>query len=146
MAGPPGLLAAAAQGVIATGVMSAVMIAGDRVGLIGEQPPVAITRKALRVAGVDRPAGAAAVVGPVAHLAFGAGGGMTYGLVRRLVPNVPRGWLGGAFGLAVWAVSYEGWIPALRILPAVEDDRPCRPAVMVVAHVLYGLVLGWLHR
>jgi hypothetical protein len=140
-----GLLASAAEGVIATGAMSAVMIAGDRLGMMGEQPPVAIARTALREAGVDRRAGLASVVAPVAHLAFGAAGAMAYGLLRQLVPRVSRISLGVAFGLAVWAVSYEGWIPALRILPPAEDDRRGRPAVMVVAHVVYGLVLGWLH-
>jgi hypothetical protein len=49
-------------------------------------------------------------------------------------------------GLAVWAVSYQGWIPALGILPKASEDRPARPAVMVTAHVVYGAVLGALEE
>lgn len=121
------------------------MIAGDRAGLMGEQPPVAITRSVLRDAGVDRPSAPASVIAPLAHLGFGATGGLIYARARRLVPGVPGWLLGALFGLAVWAVSYKGWIPALGILPPPEDDRPGRPAVMVAAHLVYGLVLGWLH-
>jgi Family of unknown function (DUF6789) len=133
-------------GAIATVAMSAVMVAGDRLGLMSEQPPTVVTSSALRTAGVERPAAAASLIAPVAHLGFGAFGGLLYAGVRRLVPGAPGGMLGVAFGLAVWAASYRGWIPALGILPPPESDERGRPAVMVAAHVVYGLVLGRLVR
>ena len=139
-------LADAASGAIATAAMSAVMIAGDRVGLLGEPPPTTVAKAALGEAGVDRPSAAAGMVAPLAHLWFGAQGGMTFGVIRRFVPGVPGAILGVLFGLGVYAVSYKGWIPALGILPPPEDDRPGRPAVMIAAHVVYGLALGWLIR
>lgn len=141
-----GLIASATNGAIATVAMSAVMIVGDRMSLMGEQPPTVITRKALRDLGVDRPSKPAALLAPVAHLGFGVAGGVTYRLTRRFVPRVPGGLLGVAFGLAVWTVSYQGWIPAMGFRPPPEDDRPGRPAVMLAAHVAYGLVLGGLSR
>ena len=49
---PPSSRARAA-GSVATVAMSAVMVAGDRAGLMGEQPPKAVARSALREAGVD---------------------------------------------------------------------------------------------
>ena len=58
----------------------------------------------------------------------------------------PAGILGVLFGLGIYGVSYKGWIPALGILPPPEDDRPGRPAVMIAAHIVYGLTLGWLIR
>ena len=146
MTGASALIDGGIGGAIATVAMSAVMIAGDRTGFMGEQPPTAITRFALGEAGVERPSVAASRIAPFTHLAFGALGGAVFGLLRRLVPGVPGGLLGVGFGLAVWAVSYKGWIPALGILPPPEDDRPGRPVVMVVAHVVYGLVLGRLVR
>src|SRR6476469_6557592 len=96
--------------------MSAVMVTGNRIGLMTEQPPTVVTTRALRTAGVQRPTAAASLVAPVSHLGFGAAGGLLYALLRRLVPDAPGGMLGVAFGLAVWAVSYVGWIPALGIL------------------------------
>ena len=146
LTGASALIDGATGGAIATVAMSAVMIAGDRTGLMGEQPPTTITRFALREAGVDRPSAAASLIAPFTHLGFGALGGAVFGLLRRLVPGVPGGLLGVSFGLAVWAVSYKGWIPALGILPPPGDDRPGRPVVMVAAHVVYGLVLGRLVR
>jgi hypothetical protein len=133
-------------GAVATVAMSAVMVTGDRLGLMSEQPPTVVTRSALRDAGVERSAAAASLIAPIAHVGFGAFGGLLYALLRRLVPRAPGGVLGVAFGLAVWAVSYWGWIPALGILPPPESDERGRPAVMVAAHVVYGLVLGWLVR
>ena len=136
----------AASGAIATAAMSVVMIAGDRVGLLGEPPPTTVSRAALREAGVSHPSDAAGRIAPLAHLWFGAQGGVAFGVIRRLVPGVPGGILGALFGLGVYGVSYKGWIPALGILPPPEDDRPGRPTVMIAAHVVYGLVLGWLIR
>jgi hypothetical protein len=136
----------AAAGAIATVAMSAVMIGGDRAGILGEPPPTTVTRAALREAGVEHPAEAAGVMAPLAHLWFGALGGVVFGLVRRLVPGVPGWSLGPLFGLGVYGVSYKGWIPALGILPPPEEDRPGRPAVMIAAHLVYGLALGWLIR
>ena len=136
----------AASGAIATAAMSVVMIAGDRVGLLGEPPPTTVSRAALREAGVSHPSDAAGRIAPLAHLWFGAQGGVAFGVIRRLVPGVPGGILGALFGLGVYGVSYKGWIPALGILPPPEDDRPGRPTVMIAAHVVYGLVLGCLIR
>ncbi len=128
------------DGAIATAAMSAVMVAGDKAGFLGEPPPTTITREALRDADADHPA-TIAIVAPAAHLAFGALGGALFVVLRRLLPG--PGWLLGIlYGLAIWAVSYRGWIPALGILPPPEHDRPGRPAVMVAAHVVYGLMLG----
>ncbi len=139
-----GLLRGALGGIVATGAMSAVMVAGDRLGLMGEQPPTKITAAALQKAGVDDPSGVAAVIAPLAHLGFGAAVGATYGLLRRIVPSVPSVPLGIGFGLAVYVTSYKGWIPALGIMPPPERDRPGRPAIMLAAHVVYGVVLGCL--
>ena len=136
----------AASGAIATAAMSAVMVAGDHVGLLGEPPPTTVSRAVLREAGVEHPSDAAGRMAPLAHLLFGAQGGVAFGVIRRVLPNVPGGILGVLFGLGVYAVSYKGWIPALGILPPPEDDRPGRPAVMIAAHVVYGLALGWLIR
>ena len=137
-------LADAASGAIATVAMSGVMIAGDRAGLLGEPPPTTVTRAALREAGVERPSDAAGLMAPLAHLWFGAQGGVAFGVFRRFVPGVPGALLGVLFGLGVYGISYKGWIPALGILPPPEDERLGRPAVMIAAHVVYGLTLGGL--
>lgn len=126
---------------VATVAMSALMLAlRDKVG---EQPPDAIVKRAAHEVGAaptEREADAAA---SALHVAFGASVGGAYALLPRAGPPVVRG---VATALGVYAVSYQGWIPALGILPPATEDRPGRPAVMVAAHVLYGAVLGMLEE
>ncbi len=40
------------------------------------------------------------------------------------------------FGVVFWI------IPLLGLMPPPDRDRPGRPVVMVLAHVVYGLTLG----
>lgn len=51
-----------------------------------------------------------------------------------------------AVGLAIWLVSYFGWIPALRTLAPPSEDRPGRAWTMFAAHVVYGATLSALWR
>ena len=121
--------------------MSILMLAFRRP--MGEQPPDAITTRAAHAAGADPTERQADAMAVVAHLDLGAGTGALYALGPRVGPPVVRGIV---TGLGVWAVSYQGWIPALGILPKATEDRPARPAVMVAAHVVYGAVLGALEE
>ncbi|MFC4535232.1 DUF6789 family protein [Sphaerisporangium dianthi] len=132
------LVKGAVSGVIATGAMSAVMVAGDRVGLMGEHPPKRIARAVLP-GPKHRPKKGEGVLGAVAHFAFGSAcGGLFAAAVARREPRVP---LGVAYGLAIWAVSYQGWLPGMGILPPIHRDRPDRQAVMAAGHAIYGTAL-----
>ncbi len=131
-------------GTLATAPMSAVMLVAQRRGAMGSQPPERVAEEALGHAGFDDTSERSQnLAASLAHLAFGAGGGATFALVRRRLglpgPPVVQGTL---FGLGVWALSYQGWIPALGILPPADDDRPDRRRTMIAAHVVYGGVLG----
>jgi hypothetical protein len=128
-------------GAVATVPMSVVMLAFRRP--MGEQPPDAITKRAAHAVGAAPTEEQADALAVVAHLGFGAATGALYALAPRVGPPVLRG-VGTALG--VWAVSYQGWVPALGILPKASEDRPARPAVMVAAHVVYGAVLGTLEE
>lgn len=146
----PGLLrrfaAGAAAGTAATVPMSGVMLLAGRLGLMGEQPPEAITRHAVSEATGQEPSGGSRrMLASVAHLAFGAGSGLAYAALPR--PSaVPAPVRGSAFALAVWAASYRGWVPRFGALPHADDDRDDRVAVMVGAHLLFGGVLGALEQ
>ena len=145
MAGGVSLLArGVGAGAVATAAMSAEMMAAQRLGLMGEQPPERITEKVVEdVPGADPDESTKDALATAAHIAFGtacgAGYALAFGRSRR------AGALTGTlFGLAVWALSYAGWVPALGILPPPDRDRPGRQVSMVLAHVIYGSVLGTL--
>jgi hypothetical protein len=132
-------------GAIATVPMSAVMYAANKAGLMGEYPPEIITEKALEAAGGRPGEDANDAAATVTHLGFGASAGALFGLLHRrtrlpISPVVQ----GIGYGLLVYAVSYNGWIPAVHIMPPPEQDRPGRQPSMVAAHVVYGAVLGAL--
>ena len=50
--------------------------------------------------------------------------------------------LGVAYGGAVYAGSYMGWIPKVGLMPPPHRDRPDRPVVTFLGHLLFGSVLG----
>lgn len=51
---------------------------------------------------------------------------------------------GVVYGLGVWAVSYLGWLPALRLMPKATHDRSERNAIMIAAHLVWGYALSRL--
>lgn len=75
------------------------------------------------------------------HFGFGAAAGAAYPVIaeRTRCPPVATG---VGFGLAVWAASYLGWIPALRLLPPATHDPASRTIMMILAHVAWGASLG----
>jgi len=131
----------AVAGAAATAAMSAVMLACQRLGLVGKQPPEHITEQALDAADVDRdePSENAATV--AAHFAYGIGNGAAFALVARRLPGsaVTRGLI---FASGLLLVSYEGWVPAARILPPLRSQAPGTAWTLVAGHVTYGAVLG----
>lgn len=135
------LLRGALAGAAATLPMSAVMLALRK--HMGEQPPDVITTEAARAVGAEPTEKEADALASVAHLAFGAAGGAAYALLPRWGPAPLRGVL---TGLAIWMSAYQGWVPALRIMPAASEDQPKRPGIMIGAHVVYGATLGLLEQ
>lgn len=137
----------ALAGLAATALMSALMLAAGRLGLMGQQPPEAITERLLpwryRLPWHEAETNA---LSSATHLAFGAAAGSLFGVTRRVVPLATLPGAGIVYGLLVWLTSYVGWIPALRILPPADRDRAGRQPAMIAAHVVYGMVLGLLTR
>jgi hypothetical protein len=131
-------------GAVGTVGMSALMLAAGKAGLLGEHPPDTIAGAALDAVGIhgqgEEQQDALAIL---LHFGFGIGTGALFGLLHRRVPVRVNATLHGViFGSIVWATSYQGWIPALGIMPPASEDRPDRPRVMLVAHWVYGAILG----
>ena len=69
-----------------------------------------------------------------AHYLYGAGSGA---LVAALLPRPGIG-AGAAAGAAIWAGSYLGWIPAVRLLKPASRHPARRNAMMIAAHLVWG--------
>ena len=140
------LLRAAVGGAVATLFHTAVMLAlHPRLPRARRQPlpPTEITAVVADRAGVPVPQRRLALIAAtaVSHFGYGAAAGALYariaGRVRRR-----RTLVGIGYGLGVWAASYLGWIPALRILPPATQQSTQRNFMMILAHVAWGAALA----
>lgn len=128
-------------GLAATAAMSAVFVIADRSGAIDRPPPRSIIDHFLPFVPPEPSDRLAAAT----HFVYGAGGGVAFEALMHALHEPPLGRrlaLGAAYGLAVWAAGYEGWVPAMNVLPPAHRDHPARVATEVAAHLVYGLTLG----
>ena len=126
----------AAAGLSATAGMTAFMVGMERLGVMPGQPP----RKIVDRVAPELTEGLADAAALISHGAYGAAGGAAFALLTADRSH-KTAW-GIAFGALVWATGYEGWVPALGVLPPAHHDRPSRVGTMVAAHVIYGYLLG----
>jgi uncharacterized membrane protein YagU involved in acid resistance len=77
------------------------------------------------------------------HFAYGAACGGVYGAIAKRLP-LPPTVKGAAFGLAVWAASYAGWLPATGVFPPARTQPRRRNTLMIVAHLVWGASAGLL--
>lgn len=79
----------------------------------------------------------------VAHLAYSAASGAVFGLARPALPPLralPRPAAGVVFGLAVWAVSFQGLLPALGVMKRTTEHPPERWPAPLVGHAVFGAI------
>lgn len=79
----------------------------------------------------------------LSHFAYGTGAGAAYAVVARKIKVSPF-IKGTFFGVVVWAVSYLGWLPALGIMSPATKHPAQRNALMIAAHIVWGVVLALL--
>ena len=140
------ILLGAIGGVVATGPMTVAMILLHRRLPQRERyplPPREITMKLARETGVEgelSPAARSSVT-LLSHFGYGAAAGAIYGGTSDhfAAPPVARGTV---FGLILWIASYLGWLPAAGVLSSATEHPGRRNALMITAHVVWGVVLG----
>jgi len=139
------IMTGALAGAIATVPQSAAVWGLKEAGLYDrpagpEQVSASLTSRALKENAAAQPWFAPAML--TQHIGFGAAGGAIYALLSTVVrPNALTGLIAG---LAIWKISYDGWIPALKIMPPPTEDERGRQIALLAAHAAYGLTLGAL--
>ena len=149
------LLAGAAAGFAATVPMTAAMIGMHQTILPPRHryplPPRRITMNVARTFGVkhelDETKRQALTL--AAHFGYGSGMGALYAVLvpqldRAAGRRVPRAASGVGWGLIVWAGSYLGVLPALGLHEPATRHPARRNLLMILAHVVFGAMLGWL--
>lgn len=144
------MLAGSLSGFVATVPMSAFMVGSHALLRRGEQhplPPRHITKKIAQDTGALEHMSHKQLreVTWLNHFAYGASVGAIYGMLSPRVGAARAPLLSGmGYGLAVWAGSYLGWLPALKILPSATRESIGRNIVMIAAHLVWGAALGAL--
>jgi hypothetical protein len=81
----------------------------------------------------------------LAHLGYGATMGALYALgPGRFARSSPVA-LGAAWGVAVWAAGYQGWMPAAGVRPATTHQPPTKWPVPIGNHLVFGMVTALIH-
>ncbi len=79
----------------------------------------------------------------IAHFGFGGFAGGIYGFLASPAWQ-PYSITATLFCLCVWFVSYMIGLPTLGILRPATEHPARRNVLMIVAHVVWGVGLGWL--
>jgi len=146
-----GLLSGAIAGFVATAPMSLTMKAIQLVLPSHESyalPPAIITFNASNKAGhLPSNKEEHTVLTLLAHFGAGAGFGLFYGM-GAAASKKPRNGLirGSIFGLLVWSVNYLGIMPALNLHNSAEKEPVRRNALMIIAHLVYGISTDQIFR
>jgi putative membrane protein len=144
------LLQGALAGFIATLPMSIAMLIGWRLLPRREQyhlPPWLITEEISERVGIEDHLSENKLVGLTifSHFAYGALFGAVYARFDDRLP-LHSSLKGALSGVALWAGSYLGWLPAVGILtPATRHPWRCN-LLMIIAHVIWGVTLGEVTR
>lgn len=106
-------------------------------------PPKEIASVVAEVAGAEwaTPGIRLNAVTAVGHFGYGAAAGALYAPIAGRVHDKPLA-AGVAYGVGIWAASYLGWIPALRILTPATEHPAQRNVMMILAHVAWGAALA----
>jgi uncharacterized membrane protein YagU involved in acid resistance len=134
-------------GVVATIAMSLPIVVARRLHLVDRQPPEEVTQNVVGVARVPLTGSELRRATVVAHLAFGSVCGVAFVVAGKRLGRAWQPWLTGPlYGVLIWALTYRSTLPLLRLVRPAEVVGARRDALMLVAHLIYGAVLGRLAR
>jgi uncharacterized membrane protein YagU involved in acid resistance len=148
MATTDNVLRGSVAGFIATLPMTAVMQAlyqqlptSERYPLPPEEIEIKMIEQGLLKRHLDNPTHQ--TVATAAHFSYGSATGALYGLIEDRLPFAPivKGCL---FGIGLWASSYLGWLPAMRVITPATEHPARRNALMIAAHIVWGMATAML--
>lgn len=133
------VLGSAARGVVAAMAMTGLRRLTKSLGLLGEAPPELVAREGVPGLLAQVPPGRREEAIELAHWAYGAAGGVAFGLLPAGLRR--RSAAGPLYGIAIW-LGFEAVVaPALGLSGPKRWGLSDRLAV-VADHVLYGIVVA----
>jgi hypothetical protein len=140
-------LTGALGGLGATLVLSGLREAWARVGLVFETAPMQVVDRAeeLGLVGGLSPWGRRLLT-VFAHFAYGAGTGMSFGLLRREKGGPgEEASVGSALGVLAWGVGWASWLPLTGVHRAPWTQKTPKVLLPVIDHAVFGAAWGLLY-
>jgi hypothetical protein len=82
----------------------------------------------------------------VAHFAYGAGTGMSFGLLRREKGGPgEESSVGSALGVLAWGVGWASWLPLTGVHRAPWTQKTPKVLLPVIDHAVFGAAWGLLY-
>ena len=140
-------LAGALGGLGATLVLTGLRQAWSKIGLVSETAPMQVVDRVeeLGILGDLSPWGRRLLT-VIAHFAYGAGTGMTFGLLRREKGGAgEEASVGSALGVLAWGVGWASWLPLTGVHRAPWTQKTPKVLLPVIDHAVFGAAWGLLY-
>jgi hypothetical protein len=137
-------LVGALGGAAATLVLSGLREAWSRMGLVFETAPMQVVDRLeeLGVVKVSSP-GARRFLTAAAHIAYGVGTGMAFGLLRRQRGEAAEeAAVGTALGILAWGAGWSSWLPLTGVHSPPWEQQTPKVLLPVLDHAVYGAAWG----
>jgi hypothetical protein len=141
------VLAGALGGLGATLVLSGLREAWSKIGLVFETAPMQVVDRVeeLGLVGELSPRGRRLLT-VIAHFAYGAGTGMSFGLLRREKGGPEEeASVGSALGVLAWGVGWASWLPLTGVHRAPWTQKTPKVLLPVIDHAVFGAAWGLLY-
>lgn len=77
----------------------------------------------------------------LAHLGYGAAAASLFPIITQSLRG-PAALRGMVFAFGVWAASYLGWLPAVKIMEPATRQPARRNVIMITSHLVWGSLIG----
>ncbi|MGW5481546.1 hypothetical protein [Streptomyces sp. NPDC004008] len=135
----PSISRAGARGLVAAMAMSGIRTVTSGFAPEEQTPPEAIVEKHAPAAFGRLEEHHRQAVTELFHWAYGAGGGMVFGLLPERVRRFPGA--GGAYGVAIW-LGFEMGVGPMLGIERVKHREVLWRMVIALDHVMYGVVVA----
>jgi len=131
-------------GLAATVVLTGLRQAWSKMGLVFDTAPMQVVDRAeeLGLVGDLSPSGRRLLT-VSAHLAYGAGTGAAFGLLRRERGEpAEEAAVGSALGILAWGAGWSSWLPLAGVHSPPWAQKTPRVLLPVVDHAVFGAAWG----
>ena len=140
-------LIGALGGLGATLVLSGLREAWSKIGLVFETAPMQVVDRVEELGLVeDLSPWGRRLLTVAAHFAYGAGTGMSFGLLRREEGSPgEEASVGSALGVLAWGVGWASWLPLTGVHRAPWTQKTPKVLLPVIDHAVFGAAWGLLY-